>query len=162
MAKKPKEMIALRLDPIDRRKIKAFSGRLAVTESDLIRYAIKRVLAELSPLGDQTLEGAELLPAFLGHGPEMTRWLDLSEDKLDTVLHRDLENESLRVSKEDLRMVLTNGQTTGYVNWWAAIIQGKKKPRTEIFTPQVYLDEKYVAPVRDEKWVAEELERRGG
>ena len=162
MAKKPKEMIALRLDPIDRRKIKAFSSRLAVTESDLIRYAIKRVLAELSPLGDQTLEGAELLPAFLGHGLEMTRWLDLSEDKLDTVLHKDLEDKSLRVSKEDLRVVLTNGQTTGYVEWWAAIIEGKKKPRNEIFTPQVYLDEKYVAPIRDENRLAEELERRGG
>ncbi len=161
MTKKPKEMIALRLDPIDRRKIKASSRRLGVTESDLIRYAIKRVVDELSPLSDQALEGVELLPAFLGHGPQMARWLDLGEDKLDAILHGDLENESLRVSKEDLRMVLTNSQSKGYVEWWTAIIQGKKKPRTEIFTPQVYLDEKYVAPIRDENR-AEELERRGG
>lgn len=162
MTKKPKEMIALRLDPIDRRKIKASSRRLAVTESDLIRYAIKRVLDELSPLSDQALEGAELLPAFLGHGPQMACWLDLSEDKLDAILHGDLEDESLRVSKEDLRSVLTNSQTKGYVEWWTAVIQGKKKPRTEVLTPQVYLDEKYVAPIRDQNWVAEELERRGG
>jgi hypothetical protein len=154
--KKPKELTAVRLDPADRRRIKAFSARLGVNESELIRYAIKRVVQDFGPLSDQGLEGAELMEPFLGHGPDMARWLDLTEAKLDSILHKDLQDKSLRVSSEDVRMTLTGNPTQGYAEWLAPIIQGKSKASATALTPSKYLYDKYVSPLRIEEMVEEQ------
>jgi len=57
MAKEAKEMVAVRLQPSARRKIKALASRLKANESDILRFAIEVALEELSPLCDPVLEG---------------------------------------------------------------------------------------------------------
>src|SRR3990172_10659624 len=106
MAKETKEMVAVRLDPADRRRLKTIAKRLGASESDFLRYAIKAALEDFAPLTDQSKEGAELLSAFVDHADEKSRWLGLDRSKLDSILHGDLEDESLRVAAEDLDVLL--------------------------------------------------------
>ncbi len=145
--KKQKEMIAVRLDPADRKRVGAFARRLGVREADMLRYAIKMALQELSPLSDQALEGAALLEAFIAHGPDMARWLELDEKKLDAILHKGLEDERLRVSAEDIRMVLGGRSTQAHENWRSGIEDGKEVAPTSVLIPSAYLFEKYVVPI---------------
>ncbi len=145
--KKPMEMTAVRLDPVDRKRVKAFAGRLGVREADLMRYAIKLVLQELSPLSDQACEGAELIEPFLVRGPYMARWLELDERRLDAILHTDLEDEGLRVSAEDMRMIITGGYSRACSEWQRDIEEGKATAPLTALTQWAYLYEKYVAPI---------------
>ncbi|NJN52449.1 MAG: hypothetical protein HC809_12520 [Gammaproteobacteria bacterium] len=65
---------SVRLSGADLRKLKAISHRLAVTESDLIRFTLRYVLARLAPLHDTETKGATLLPVFVEFGNELTSY----------------------------------------------------------------------------------------
>jgi len=158
MAKEAKEMVAVRLDPADRRKAKVIADRLGVSESDLLRYAIKVALEDFSPLTDGAKEGAELFEAFLQHGPEKARWLDLDTDKLDRILHDDLQNEDLRVGREDMRIAMGASGGTGYHDWLMKYISGELKPWVRELPTSTYLHQKYVEPLRIEAQIEEHLE----
>ena len=160
MPKKAKEMIAVRLDPSDRRLLKALVRRLGVSESELLRYAIKTALADFAPLSDPAREGGELINAFLQHPLEKLRWLGLDENRLDEILHGDLQDESLRVAREDLEVLLTGRAAKGYAQWWGAMVKGETMPESFMTTPSAYLHHKYVEPLRNAK-LAEETEKRG-
>jgi hypothetical protein len=162
MARETKEMVAVRLDPSARRKIKVLAERLKASESDILRYAIDVALEELSPLCDPVKEGVELLPAFLEHGAELMRALDLDIGKLDDILHGDLEDERNRVPREDMRMMLGGGQTPGYVEWFTKVASGELRAPLDQMSPEVYLRDKYPESSRmDDAWVAQDdLERR--
>jgi hypothetical protein len=149
MAKDVKEMVAVRLDPVDRRLLKALSRRLRVSESEFLRYAIKTALGDFAPLSDQAKEGAALLPAFLQHPAEKSRFLGLDAKRLDQILNADLEDESLRVSLEDLELLVRGNGGKGYAQWFAAMVTGKAKPQLFMTTASSYLQEKYVEPLRD-------------
>src|SRR5688572_16685454 len=127
MAKETKEMVAVRLDPADRRRLKAIAKRLEVSESDFLRYAIKTALEDFAPLTDQSNEGAELLAAFVDHSDDKSRWLGLDRAKLDSILHGDLENEGLRVAAEDVEVLLRGHGGKEFHDWQMAIAKGEKK-----------------------------------
>jgi Arc/MetJ-type ribon-helix-helix transcriptional regulator len=137
-------MVAVRLDHADRRKIRALADRLRVNESDVIRYAIKQALDELAPLADGSKRGSDLFPAFIEHGPEKAQGFGLDTDKLDSILHARLRDESKRVPKADIAMVLTGRQTLTAVEWYAAVSKGETRPMANHLTPWSYLREKYV------------------
>lgn len=162
MARETKEMVAVRLDPAARRKIKVLAERLKVNDSDILRYAIRAALEELAPLCDPVKEGVELLPAFLEHGPELMRALDFDILKLDDILHGDLEDERKRMPRDEMRMMLGGGQTAGYVEWFTKVAAGELKAPLDQMSPKVYLRDKYPESSRmDDAWVAQDdLERR--
>lgn len=161
MAKETKEMVAVRLDPAARRKIKVLAERLKVNESNILRYAIDVALEELSPLCDPVKEGVELLPAFVEHGAELLRALDLDIGKLDDILHGDLEDERNRMPRDEMRMMLGVGQTPGYVEWFSKVASGEEKPPFDQLSPKVYLRNKYPEWSTMEAWSRhDDLKRR--
>jgi len=156
MARDPKEMVAVRLDPADRKRLKVVAERLEVNDSDLLRYAVKLMLADFAPLTDQALEGAEVLGAFIEHGPEKARWLDLDVEKLDRILHENLEDEGLRVSRDDIALALGGSQSRGYVDWFVDVTTHNRMPRRHILLPGMYLFEKYLEPIGEARMLEEE------
>lgn len=159
MAKESKEMVAVRLDPADRRRLKAVVQRLGVSESDFLRYAIKAALEDFAPLTDQSNEGAELLSAFVDHADEKSRWLGLDREKLDSILHGDLEDEALRVEAEDLDVLLRGHGGKGFYEWQKGIASGTTVLPFFASGPTTYLKDKYVERLRYGKEADEEAER---
>jgi hypothetical protein len=106
--------ISLRLSDADIRRIKAVSGRLGVRESDLLRFAIRTMLNQLSPLADPAVRGRELVPMLLEHGGEIVREFGLDTHALATLVNEGLVGDDL-VSRADLSalMLLANGAATG-------------------------------------------------
>src|SRR5215510_9461939 len=82
MTDKDNRAYSVRLSGADLRKLRAISERLNVTESDLIRFALRNVLNRLSPLHDLETHGASLLPVFVEFGNELTSYFDLDENSL--------------------------------------------------------------------------------
>jgi predicted DNA-binding protein len=158
MAKETKEMVAVRLDPADRRRLKAIAKRLGVSESDFLRYSIKTALEDFAPLTDQAKEGQELLAAFVDHPDEKSRWLGLDRAKLDEILHGDLENEHLRVDAEDLEVLLRGPGGKGFHEWQMAIAKGEKQVPFSVYGPATYLKDKYVENLRALEYIEREQE----
>ena len=148
MAKQVKEMTAVRLDPADRRKLKVLAKRLKLNEADLLRYAVKLVLEDFAPLSDHAKEGAELLAAFLDHPLEKLRWLDLDANRIDQIMHADLQNPKLRVDKDELGMLIAGYATPAYREWVTGINTGKDTVPFECTSARAFLHQKYVEPLR--------------
>ena len=106
--------ISLRLSDADIRRIKAVSGRLGVRESDLLRFAIRTMLTELSPLADPAVRGRELVPMLLEHGGEIVREFGLDGHALAALVNEGVVGDD-QVSRADLTalMLLANGAVTG-------------------------------------------------
>jgi hypothetical protein len=106
--------ISLRLSDADIRRIKAVSGRLGVRESDLLRFAIRTLLNQLSPLADPAVRGRELVPMLLEHGAEIVREFGLDHHALAALVNEGVVGDDL-VSRADLTalMLLANGAVTG-------------------------------------------------
>ena len=106
--------ISLRLSDADIRRIKAVSGRLGVRESDLLRFAIRTMLTELSPLADPAVRGRELVPMLLEHGGEIVREFGLDGHALAALVNEGVVGDD-QVSRADLTalMLLANGAAPG-------------------------------------------------
>ncbi len=148
MAKQVKEMTAVRLDPADRRRLKVLAKRLKLNEADLLRYAVKLVLEDFAPLSDHAKEGAELLPAFLDHTVEKLRWLDLDTNRIDQIMHADLQNPKLRVDRDELGMLVSGYATPAYREWCAYVGSVPNSVPLDCTSPRMFLHEKYVEPLR--------------
>jgi hypothetical protein len=83
-----KQCVSVRLSAGDIRKIKRVSERLNVSDSDVIRYAIKTTLAKLRPLSDERAAGSQLLPVFLEHGNDVSRHFDFDTERLEQIINR--------------------------------------------------------------------------
>ncbi len=161
MAKQVKEMTAVRLDPTDRRKLKVLAKRLKLNEADLLRYAVKLVLEDFAPVSDHVKEGAELLPAFLDHPLEKLRWLDLDANRIDQIMHADLQNPKLRVEKDDLVMLISGYLTPAYRDWLMAVGSGEQSLPFECSGARTFLYQKYVEPLRmTEEYEEQELQHK--
>jgi hypothetical protein len=99
---------SVRLAGADLRKLRAISQRLDVTESDIVRFALRHVLNRLSPLHDLESHGATLLPVFVEFGHELTSYFDLDESSLDAILNQGIEGDR-QVDREDISLLLLSG-----------------------------------------------------
>jgi len=82
-----KSTISLRMDTVDRQKLKRIAKRLGVRESDILRFAIKNLLLKLAPLAEPDAKGKEVLPPFLVLGKEMISFFSLDSERLDGVIN---------------------------------------------------------------------------
>lgn len=128
-----KQAVSIRLNAADLRNLRKLSRRLGVRNSDVIRYAIKSVLARLLPLIDSDMKGKELVPVLLESCAELMRYLDLDASTLQAIVnegappelqvdHADVQllaMDSLQQSVVRLRLVrignTTNGTSDGSV-----------------------------------------------
>src|SRR5579859_372284 len=65
-----KQAVSIRMNSTDVRKVKKLAGRLGVRDSDVIRFAVKSMLARLGPLYDPDAHGRNLVPVFVESGAE--------------------------------------------------------------------------------------------
>ena len=108
-----KQAVSLRLSAGDIRKIKRLSKRLGVRDSDIIRYALKVMLAKLAPLSDPAVRGRSLIPVFVDSGVDILQHFELDEEGLERIIN-DGVNVDDRVEQTDLQLMAMIGMQRGY------------------------------------------------
>ena len=97
----------------DIRKVKKLAARLGVRDSDVIRFAVKSMLARLGPLYDTEVRGRSLVPVFVESGGELLRYFDLDASRLDSIIN-DGAGESRQVSSDDITLIAMSGVQENY------------------------------------------------
>ena len=136
---------SVRLSGADLRKLRAISERLNVTESDLIRFALRHVLDRLSPLHDLETHGASLLPVFVEFGNELTSYFDLDENSLDQILNHGKPESGRQVDREDISLLLLSGlEKTRFYARLSEMTGEYIEPEAVFVEFKKYLYEKYL------------------
>jgi hypothetical protein len=105
-----KQAISIRMNSADVRKVKKLAQRLAVRDSDVIRFAVKCMLTRLGPLYDGEVKGRNLVPVFVESGAELLRFFDLDAARLEAIINEGVEHPR-RVERDDIALLaLTGGQ----------------------------------------------------
>lgn len=88
----------------DVRRVKALARRLGTRDSEIIRFAVKAMLARLAPLYDPEVRGGHLVPAFVESGPELLRFFDIDAARLEAIINDGVDASS-RVGREDIALL---------------------------------------------------------
>lgn len=168
-----KQAVSIRMSAGDIRNVKKLAKRLGVRDSDVIRFAVKAMLAKLGPLYDANLRGKSLVPVFVESGNDIFRYLDVDAVRLDSIINDGAE-ESSRVDQEDIQLIAMNGIQQSYAKLRLSSMGGRNgatAPREPL--PEAaegdnlsnslrrYLYEKYVyaAQTRDPRGLGEPLKQ---
>lgn len=108
-----KRAISIRMSTTDLRKVKKLAQRLNVRDSDVIRFAIKGMLARLGPLHEPEARGRDLVPVFVEAGGEFLRFFDLDALRLDAIINADTSADQ-QVAREDLALLALTGVQEPY------------------------------------------------
>lgn len=115
MVEDKKQNVSVRLNASDISKIKDIARRLHVRESDVIRFAIKAMLAKLIPLHDENTHGSDLMPAFIECGAELTSYFDLDAARLESILNNGVLDHDKRVDSGDIELLAMTGNKENYI-----------------------------------------------
>jgi len=118
-----KQVISIRMNAPDVRNVKRLAKRLGVCDSDVIRYAVKAMLARLSPLHDPSARGRSLVPVFVEAGGDLCRHFDLDAMRLESIINDGVNTES-RVAHEDIQLLAMSGVHRSYVRLRLASLSG--------------------------------------
>jgi len=108
MADGRKQAISLRVSTADLRKVKRLAQRLGARDSDVIRFALKTMLARLAPLCDQNLIGRALLPVFIEAGSDLFHNFDLDTARLAEIVNNGV-SKGQEVERDDLELIAMAG-----------------------------------------------------
>lgn len=108
-----KQAVSIRMSTSDVRKVKKLSQRLGVRDSDIIRFAVKSMLARLSPLYDGEVRGRNLVPVFVESGSELLRYFELDAMRLESIINDGSERER-RVDSDDIALIAMSGLQQNY------------------------------------------------
>jgi len=97
----------------DVRKVKKLASRLGVRDSDVIRFAVKNMLARLGPLYDPEVHGRNLVPVFVESGADLLRFFDIDASKLEAIINDGVEVER-RVDRDDIALLALTGTPEPY------------------------------------------------
>jgi hypothetical protein len=103
-----KKALSLRVSTTDLRKVKLLAQRLGARDSDVIRFALKSMLARLAPLCDHSLHGRALLPVFIEAGSDLFHHFDLDTTRLEEIVN-DGVSKAQEVESEDLKLIAMAG-----------------------------------------------------
>jgi hypothetical protein len=103
-----KQAISLRLSTADLGKVKKLAQRLGARDSDIMRFALKTMLARLAPLCDCSLHGRALLPVFIEAGSELLHHFDLDTARLQEIVN-DGVSKAQEVDPDDLKLIAMVG-----------------------------------------------------
>ena len=124
-----KQAVSIRMNRGDVRHVKCLADRLGVRDSDIIRFAIKAMLAKLAPLSDPTVRGRQLLPVFVESGADLMRHFDLDAMRLAEIIN-DGSDAGRRVDAEDIQLIAMNGNQPSYLKMrFAGIGRGPDSER---------------------------------
>jgi len=142
-----KQAISIRMSSSDVRKVKKLSQRLGVRDSDVIRFAVKGMLARLGPLHDVEVRGRNLLPVFVESGLELLRFFELDAARLEAIINEGVES-GRRVERDDIELLALTGVPEPYAALKLGELnqQGLGRPDAgQLFAVlRQYLYEKYV------------------
>ncbi len=108
-----KQAVSIRMNTSDVRKVKKLAGRLGVRDSDVIRFAVKSMLARLGPLYDPDVRGKNLVPVFVEFGTELFRFFDLDGARLEAIVNDGVE-PAKRVDRDDIALLALTGTQEPY------------------------------------------------
>lgn len=108
-----KQAVSIRMSAADVRKVKKLAQRLGARDSDVIRFAVKSMLARLGPLHDNEVRGRNLVPVFVESGSELLRYFELDALRLDSIINEGTERER-RVESDDIALIAMSGLQQNY------------------------------------------------
>ena len=113
MIESRKQAVSIRMNSTDVRKVKKVASRLGVRDSDVIRFAVKSMLARLGPLYDPEAHGRNLVPVFVESGADLLRFFEIDASRLETIINGGVELER-RVDRDDIALLALTGSQEPY------------------------------------------------
>ena len=101
------------MNSTDVRKVKKVASRLGVRDSDVIRFAVKSMLARLGPLYDPEAHGRNLVPVFVESGAELLRFFEIDASRLEAIINGGVDIER-RVERDDIALLALTGSQEPY------------------------------------------------
>src|SRR5271170_430740 len=92
----------------DVKKVKKLASRLGVRDSDVIRFAVKSMLARLGPLYDSEVHGRNLVPVFVESGAELLRFFEVDAARLEAIINDGVDPQR-RVERDDIALIALIG-----------------------------------------------------
>jgi len=114
MVDQRKQAVSIRLGKSDLRNIKRVAKRLGVRDSDIIRFAIKSMLARIAPLCDSAIRGRNLVPVLVESGEELIRHFELDAFRLEAIINENVE-EGRQVDRDDVALLAMRGLREEYL-----------------------------------------------
>jgi hypothetical protein len=105
--------MSIRINTADVAKVKRLALRLGVRDSDIVRYALKTMLARLAPLCDPEVRGRNLVPVFVESGVELLRYFDLDANRLESIINESVPGDR-RVEHDDIALLALTGSQDAY------------------------------------------------
>lgn len=138
-----KQCVSVRLSSSDIQKIKRIAQRLKVSDSDIIRFGIRGMLSKLSPLSDDSANGCQLLPVFLEHGTEVTRYFDFDVERLEQIINEGA-SEHQHIDRIDIELLAMHSVFPNYLKTQLEnLMNGPVEDKELIPRLREYLYEKY-------------------
>jgi hypothetical protein len=142
-----KQAISIRMNAADVRKVKKLAQRLGVRDSDVIRFAVKCMLARLGPLYDPEVKGRNLVPVFVESGSELLRFFELDAARLDAIINGEAD-VTKRVDRDDIALLALSGAQEPYAALMLSELSRDDRKRSRVGqlsdSLRQYLYEKYV------------------
>jgi len=142
-----KQAVSIRMNAADVRKVKRVAVRLGVRDSDVIRFAVKTMLAKLGPLYDPEVHGRNLVPVFVESGAELLRFFDIDATKLETIINNGVQADR-RVDRDDIALLALTGAQEPYAALKLSELEQTERPRRSaaelLDSLRQYLYAKYV------------------
>lgn len=113
MIESRKQAVSIRMNSTDVRKVKKLASRLGVRDSDVIRFAVKSMLARLGPLYDPEAHGRNLVPVFVESGAELLRFFEIDASRLEAIINGGVDIER-RVDRDDIALLALTGSQEPY------------------------------------------------
>ena len=101
------------MNSTDVRKVKKLASRLGVRDSDVIRFAVKSMLARLGPLYDPEAHGRNLVPVFVESGAELLRFFEIDAARLEAIINGGVDVDR-RVERDDIALLALTGTQEPY------------------------------------------------
>ncbi|HEU4779762.1 MAG TPA: hypothetical protein VFS58_07750 [Steroidobacteraceae bacterium] len=101
------------MNSADIRKVKKLAHRLGTRDSDIIRFAVKSMLAKLLPLYDGDARGRNLVPVFVESGSELVRFFELDVSRLEAIINDGAETARC-VARDDITLIAMRGAAEPY------------------------------------------------
>jgi hypothetical protein len=108
-----KRAMSIRINTADVAKVKRLAQRLGVRDSDIVRFALKTMLARMVPLCDPDVRGRNLVPVFVESGAELLRYFDLDANRLEAIINESVAADR-RVERDDIALLALTGSQDAY------------------------------------------------
>ena len=123
-----KQAVSIRMNGSDVRKVKKLAARLGVRDSDVIRFAVKTMLAKLGPLYDPEVHGRNLVPVFVESGAELLRFFEIDATKLEAIINGGVHADR-HVDRDDIALLALTSAQEPYAALKLSELEQNERPR---------------------------------